>query len=223
MKTITEGTSQGLFVVVAIVIFGIFVGLTYTVFGSEGLSNDLNGIFSNAMEQTTNDIAELNRDYRGILKDSESRKIYSNDSTRYPLDFKTMTDSEDSFQRATLSKSSPIDTFSIYSPILEGQLRETLWKGKAVEFSVTFRSNAIGQIMKYSYVLKDMGYDTSNRQKLADIKVNGEWQTIKIIIPNHQYDPTSENGLIGHLMLHMKSIKDNHVDIKEFNIRIADE
>ncbi len=30
----TEGTSQGLFVVVAIVIFGIFVGLSYTIFGN---------------------------------------------------------------------------------------------------------------------------------------------------------------------------------------------
>ncbi len=29
----TEGTSQGLFIVVAIVIFGIFIGLTYTIFG----------------------------------------------------------------------------------------------------------------------------------------------------------------------------------------------
>ncbi len=48
----TSGTSQGLFVVVAIVIFGIFIGLTYTLFGSEGLSNDLKGIFTNATEQT---------------------------------------------------------------------------------------------------------------------------------------------------------------------------
>ncbi len=47
----TEGTSQGLFVVVAIVIFGIFIGLTYTLFGSEGLTNDLKVLFTNATEQ----------------------------------------------------------------------------------------------------------------------------------------------------------------------------
>lgn len=29
----TEGASQGLFVVIAIVIFGIFIGLSYVVFG----------------------------------------------------------------------------------------------------------------------------------------------------------------------------------------------
>ncbi len=42
-----------MFVVVAIVIFGIFIGLTYTLFGSEGLSNDLKGIFTNAIEQSS--------------------------------------------------------------------------------------------------------------------------------------------------------------------------
>ncbi len=49
----TEGTSQGLFVVVAIVIFGIFVGLTYTLFGSEGLTNDLENLFTLSTEQVT--------------------------------------------------------------------------------------------------------------------------------------------------------------------------
>ena len=46
----TNGTSQGLFIVVAIVIFGIFVGLSYTLFSGE-LSPALNGLFGDATEQ----------------------------------------------------------------------------------------------------------------------------------------------------------------------------
>ncbi len=49
----TEGTSQGLFVVVAIVIFGIFIGLTYTLFGSEGLNNDLENIFTDSIAKSS--------------------------------------------------------------------------------------------------------------------------------------------------------------------------
>lgn len=46
----TNGTSQGLFIVVAIVIFGIFVGLSYTLFGDE-LSPALQGLFGQSTEQ----------------------------------------------------------------------------------------------------------------------------------------------------------------------------
>ncbi len=42
-----------MFIVVAIVIFGIFVGLTYTLFGSEGLSNDLETIFTEGMKDAS--------------------------------------------------------------------------------------------------------------------------------------------------------------------------
>lgn len=44
----TEGTSQGLFVVVAIVIFGIFVGLSYNLFGKV-LQPQMVGIFETAL------------------------------------------------------------------------------------------------------------------------------------------------------------------------------
>ncbi len=54
----TNGTSQGLFIVVAIVIFGIFVGLSYTVFGSNGgLTDGLQNLFYKATEQVVYDIA----------------------------------------------------------------------------------------------------------------------------------------------------------------------
>lgn len=46
----TDGTSQGLFIVVAIVIFGIFVSLSYTVFG-DGLGNSLPDMVSTAVSK----------------------------------------------------------------------------------------------------------------------------------------------------------------------------
>lgn len=46
----TNGTSQGLFIVVAIVIFGIFVGLSYTIFGDE-LTPKVLGLFEQSTEQ----------------------------------------------------------------------------------------------------------------------------------------------------------------------------
>ncbi len=51
----TEGTSQGLFVVVAIVIFGIFIGLSYTLFG-DTLKPALVNLFEQATKDTTNKI-----------------------------------------------------------------------------------------------------------------------------------------------------------------------
>lgn len=50
----TNGTSQGLFIVVAIVIFGIFVALSYTVFGNQ-LSPGLRGIFTDAITNVEED------------------------------------------------------------------------------------------------------------------------------------------------------------------------
>lgn len=52
----TDGTSQGLFVVVSIVIFGIFVALSYTVFGSEGLSGGIDGLFSDSTGKVVDSI-----------------------------------------------------------------------------------------------------------------------------------------------------------------------
>ena len=45
----TNGTSQGLFIVVAIVIFGIFVGISYTVFG-DTLAPKMETLFNQAIE-----------------------------------------------------------------------------------------------------------------------------------------------------------------------------
>lgn len=53
----TNGTSQGLFIVVAIVIFGIFIGLSNTVFGSE-MKTSLLDLFGISTEQTSNDLSK---------------------------------------------------------------------------------------------------------------------------------------------------------------------
>ncbi len=77
----TEGTSQGLFVVVAIVIFGIFIGLTYTLFGSEGLSNDLENIFNDAFSKKP--AFDKNADYNvgDVIPNEESDFIFDNVDT----------------------------------------------------------------------------------------------------------------------------------------------
>lgn len=53
----TNGTSQGLFIVVAIVIFGIFIGLSNTVFGSE-MKTSLLDLFGISTEQTSKDLSK---------------------------------------------------------------------------------------------------------------------------------------------------------------------
>ena len=52
----TDGTSQGLFIVVAIVIFGIFVVLAYLLF-EDVLSPAITKIFTDATNQATTDLS----------------------------------------------------------------------------------------------------------------------------------------------------------------------
>lgn len=51
----TDGASQGLFVIVAVVIFGIFVLIAYVLF-REQLQNALKNIFSTAIDQATSNL-----------------------------------------------------------------------------------------------------------------------------------------------------------------------
>jgi len=52
----TDGASQGLFVIVAVVIFGIFVVIAYLLF-REKLSDALASIFDNATQQASSQLA----------------------------------------------------------------------------------------------------------------------------------------------------------------------
>ncbi|MFT0132764.1 hypothetical protein ACMHYK_15470 [Candidatus Enterenecus avicola] len=52
----TDGASQGLFVIVAVVIFGIFVVIAYLLFRDK-LSNSLASIFDSATQQASSQLA----------------------------------------------------------------------------------------------------------------------------------------------------------------------
>lgn len=51
----TDGASQGLFIIVAVVIFGIFVVIAYLLFRDK-LSNALGSIFDNALTQASSEL-----------------------------------------------------------------------------------------------------------------------------------------------------------------------
>ncbi len=85
----TNGTSQGLFVVVAIVIFGIFVGLSYTLFG-DTLQPQLVNIFITATDINSTPVKEFMLDKIGAWKGSkvslnpkENSFKFSNNSSDY--------------------------------------------------------------------------------------------------------------------------------------------
>ncbi len=72
-----------MFIVVAIVIFGIFVGLSYTLFGSEGPSNDLKGLFTTATEQANEKL--INKEHVNYFPDTnfeDVTTIYNDFSAR---------------------------------------------------------------------------------------------------------------------------------------------
>lgn len=90
----TDGTSQGLFIVVAIVIFGIFVALSYTVFGNDGMTGSTVNMFETALtevENKTNPMEKLEGfdmsrvvDWRGSdwIVDLDNEKMtFSSDSS----------------------------------------------------------------------------------------------------------------------------------------------
>ena len=67
----TDGTSQGLFVVVAVVIFGIFIAISYTLFG-DTLTPSLASIFSDSIESTYENLNQ----YERINEDTISTSDY---------------------------------------------------------------------------------------------------------------------------------------------------
>lgn len=54
----TDGSSQGLFVIIAVVIFGIFCVIAYMLFGDK-LKNGMNTIFGDSLEQATENLNEV--------------------------------------------------------------------------------------------------------------------------------------------------------------------
>lgn len=64
----TEGTSQGLFIIVAVVIFGIFVLMAYVLFRDK-LSTSLANIFDDATIQAQDNLIPPNLDLSGYFLD----------------------------------------------------------------------------------------------------------------------------------------------------------
>ena len=64
----TEGTSQGLFIIVAVVIFGIFVLMAYVLF-KDKLSTSLANIFDDATIQAQDNLIPPNLDLSGYFLD----------------------------------------------------------------------------------------------------------------------------------------------------------
>lgn len=86
----TEGSNQGLFVIVAVIIFGIFVLISYLLF-SDDLKSGLGSIFEDSLDQAIKDLtgeededlidAEINREYGDYVfsRLREGDKVNSSD------------------------------------------------------------------------------------------------------------------------------------------------
>ncbi|MDB1651758.1 leucine-rich repeat domain-containing protein [Enterococcus faecalis] len=71
----TDGSSQGLFVIVAVVIFGIFVLISYVLF-RDNLKTSLANIFTDGLVQATNSLKD-----KGVPADLEENSIFKFDET----------------------------------------------------------------------------------------------------------------------------------------------
>ncbi|MGL9944796.1 hypothetical protein [Enterococcus faecalis] len=92
----TNGTSQGLFVVIAIIIFGIFVGISYLLF-RDTLKPSLSGIFTDSLEQADENLTGITNQkyliYSNLNGDSVvglNSKAYNSDGS-IKKNFKTIT------------------------------------------------------------------------------------------------------------------------------------
>ena len=82
----TEGTSQGLFIVVAIVIFGIFVVMAYILF-EDTLSPAMANMFTTATEH-----AEMNREISDNLVTTQDWTTWQNSASTGTVEIVEMTD-----------------------------------------------------------------------------------------------------------------------------------
>ncbi|MBN2921636.1 leucine-rich repeat domain-containing protein [Enterococcus avium] len=73
----TNGTSQGLFIVVAIIIFGIFVFFVYLIFG-DNLKGSLTTIFADGLTQTSNNL-QSETDLKSYKTDGNTTYVKVND------------------------------------------------------------------------------------------------------------------------------------------------
>lgn len=82
--TITNGTSQGLFIVVAIVIFGIFVAMSQILFGST-LTNGITNIFEQALDMSESELTEDGRVIVNFEDDNLKSAVIEELETKYGI------------------------------------------------------------------------------------------------------------------------------------------
>lgn len=92
----TNGTSQGLFVVIAIIIFGIFIAISYLLF-RDTLKPSLSGIFTDSLEQADENLTGITNQKYLIYSNLNGDSVVGLNSKAYNPDgsikknFKTLT------------------------------------------------------------------------------------------------------------------------------------
>lgn len=214
----TEGTSQGLFVVVAIVIFGIFIGLSYTLFGSEGLSNDLKGIFSNATEQASKKLS--NAKMTNILSNEDTRAMLTNHPTTHPVQIESLTSNGDTFQRIKLLPTASSENISLWIPIFSKDIMADTLIGEDVSLSLTYKFENPDLGLKLSARF----YDDTNAAtwEVKETTDTNGWKTVSLTKKDLQAKELNKDAYFGFVTLIAitDDVYSTYVDIKDVNLSI---
>ena len=141
----TDGTSQGLFIVVAIVIFGIFVLLAYILF-EDTLSPAMASMFTDATEQAQERLDEGKLIYQSYKEIDASSDTYSNTASEYEyvqhsLDFSKIAKEHgegDYTLKFDMKQNQNIGTVAVYA--LSGDNREYTMGYKVVRPRLEYKT-----------------------------------------------------------------------------------
>ncbi|HGF8000387.1 hypothetical protein ACFDDV_02140 [Enterococcus lactis] len=117
----TNGTSQGLFIVVAIIIFGIFVFISYLLF-RDTLKPSLSTIYCDAFEQVNEqtEISEIDTD--NCIDEKFTNSLDKHSNFEFILDINTSSSSSRELSRITKETINDIVEFNITSPDILSQI-----------------------------------------------------------------------------------------------------
>lgn len=191
----TEGTSKGLFIVVAIVIFGIFVGLTYTLFGSEGLTKDLKIIFENSIQKTENTFKgwnNVNFSISEFKRESINYTSSSNNSVEYTSDGQYV-NGEGIFIPVTYFEKDANYRLTFEITKLEGSILNV---GGHLHVSEKFKTYVDGKLQKETY-LYGIPYVDDFKKHTYEVyfdtnwleNINGKLQGVNPSRPEYYYTP----------------------------------
>lgn len=160
----TNGTSQGLFVVIAIIIFGIFVGISYLLF-RDTLKPSLSNIFTDGLNQAN--CLLTNNDESNVICNPTFHNSFEISGT-FSLGFK---DTKNSFGTTAYPliwtpSNQSVRTINLKSYIDSGSSLNI--ENGLVEIS-TINDNSVK--VKQSYI--DNGFGTNNTRKVY-VSINGQ-------------------------------------------------